>query len=612
MVAAAGPLLPVVLAAIEITMADGTAERLDAAVDSSTVPLDTTDANLASTAPPPIASLPLSSSSHANDHVPSLPSAPVSSLPSLTDLSALSSYFDIPATAAFIQRHHATRVALQFPDSLLCYSSVVSHLLSSIPSSTSDSPPSTCYVLADTAFSPCCVDVTAAAHVAAEVLVHYGLACLSCQYRLPVHYVFGNAALDVEAVAAAVTDSEWQTDEEVREGRGVLLFCDLEYEWAMDSLRETIDQRQQRNSSHRSIILVTVQQRQRHDDDSKQAEEEKADHSKAADVVDHCIDGHHFTLPSSKPLSSFALLFVGSAASPLLTDIMLNYNSLPTYLLTPAACSASSSATQYRIEAASSSATIRRTLSRRYYLTQHLLSAHIYGLLVTALSHSALLPTLSRLKQLIAAANKRSYTFMMGKPNPSKLANIAEVDVWVVLGCPFSALLGSAGSSHGRSEYFRELVTPVELEMGLTGKLWTGEYCTDMATVGGKQADSVGQDDERKASAEEDDIVFDSATGKLRSVLPSFSRGGTQLVVREEGHLVRSATDVMKERSWKGLETDADRRARLESEQAEAAADGDLARKQRIDLSTLEHGLQGIASQYSKDEAHMRRLGAER
>ena len=602
-------------------MADGSADRLDSSIDSSaTQLLDTTDPNLASTAPPPTTPLPLSSSSHANDHQPSLTSNTASpnssSLPSLSDLSALSSYFDIPATAAFIHRHKASRIALQFPDSLLAYSSVISHLLTASSSSHTSSP-LTCYVLADTAFSSCCVDVTAAAHVAAEVVVHYGLACLSCQYRLPVHYVFGRAPLDVEAVAAVVTDSGWQTEDERRDGRGVLLFSDLEYEWAMGSLREAVNRRQQHSSSHRTIVIATVQQQQqRQEQDSKQAEQETTDESKATTCADssYTIDGHHFTLPASTPLSSFTLVFLCSAASPLLTDLMLNYNSLPAYLLTLAA-STSTSAPSYQIEAASSSASIRRTLSRRYYLTQHLLSARIYGLLVTALSHSALLSTLSHVKRLITAADKRSYTFMMGKPNPSKLANIAEVDVWVVLGCPFSALLGG---SQGRGEYFRELVTPVELEMGLTGRLWTGDYCTDMATVGrqseGQQADEH-EDGERKTTAageEEEEVVFDSATGKLRSALPSFNRVGTQLVVREEGQLVRSAADVMKERSWKGLETEADRRARLEREQADAAADGVVAVKPHIDLSTLEHGLQGIASQYSKDERHVSRLDAER
>ena len=592
----AAPLLSQLAA--DVTMADGSADRLDPSIDTSTIPLDTTDPNLTSTAPPPTTPLPLSSSSHSNDHKPSQPPTTTTSLPSLTDLSGLSSYFDVVATIAFIRLHSATRVALQFPDSLLAYSAVISHLLRS-SSSAADSPPLICYVLADTAFSPCCVDVTAAAHVAAEVVVHYGLACLSCHYQLPVHYVFGKAALDVEAAADAVLDSDWQPSDSSAGSSGVLLFGDLEYEWAMDSLREAIERREQQNShSRRTVVIATVQQQQRREQDSEQVEEVKADKERAvACGVEHSIDGHHFTLPEPTSLSSYTLLFLGSATSPLLTDLMLNYNSLPAYLLAPAA-----SASPYRVEAASSSASIRRTLSRRYYLTQHLMSARIYGLLVTALSHSALLATLGHVKRLIAAANKRSYTFMMGKPNPSKLANIAEVDVWVVLGCPFSALLGGGGG-----DYFRELVTPVELEMGLTGRLWTGEYRTDMATVGNKPAEGrEGDDNAERKAADEDGVVFDSATGKLRSALPSFDPGGTQLVVREEGHLMRTAVNVMKERSWKGLETEADRRVRLASEQADAVADGDeVSDRQRIDRSTLEHGLQGVASRYSKDDKHV-------
>ena len=50
-------------------------------------------------------------------------------------------------------------------------------------------------MLADTPYGTCCVDEVAAQHLNADVVVHYGHACLSPTRRLPVHYVFAGYPL---------------------------------------------------------------------------------------------------------------------------------------------------------------------------------------------------------------------------------------------------------------------------------------------------------------------------------------------------------------------------------------------------------------------------------
>jgi diphthamide biosynthesis protein 2 len=53
--------------------------------------------------------------------------------------------------------------------------------------------------------------------------------------------------------------------------------------------------------------------------------------------------------------------------------------------------------------------------------------AAILGLLVSTLSGSDRVQAALRvLRRLIAAAGKRSYTVLIGKPNPAKLANFPE------------------------------------------------------------------------------------------------------------------------------------------------------------------------------------------
>mmetsp|Transcript_1969 Transcript_1969/g.4492 ORF Transcript_1969/g.4492 Transcript_1969/m.4492 type:complete len:86 (+) Transcript_1969:1016-1273(+) len=48
---------------------------------------------------------------------------------------------------------------------------------------------------------------------------------------------------------------------------------------------------------------------------------------------------------------------------------------------------------------------------------------------------------LETLRKVIAAAGKKSYTFVMGRITPEKLANFPEVDVFVLISCPQLALL---------------------------------------------------------------------------------------------------------------------------------------------------------------------------
>ncbi len=78
-------------------------------------------------------------------------------------------------------------------------------------SSASTSPPNKgvpeLYILADTSYGGCCVDEVAAKHVDADLMVHYGHACLSATARLPVIYVFTKQPLaDVSAAARSLAD----------------------------------------------------------------------------------------------------------------------------------------------------------------------------------------------------------------------------------------------------------------------------------------------------------------------------------------------------------------------------------------------------------------------
>lgn len=72
-----------------------------------------------------------------------------------------------------------------------------------------------------------------------------------------------------------------------------------------------------------------------------------------------------------------------------------------------------------------------------------------------------------------ARAGKKTYTFLMGKPNPAKLANFPEVDVFVLVADPEGLILDSR-------EYYAPLITSYEAHVAFSpGAEWTGTYRLD-------------------------------------------------------------------------------------------------------------------------------------
>ena len=108
-------------------------------------------------------------------------------------------YYEIDRIAASIRDQNYTRVALQFPDDLLHEAPIVLKFLQSQLSSSE-----LVFCLGDTTYASCCPDGIAAAHLQADVLVHYGHACLSeiasGNTNMPVLYSFGQQPLPEECL----------------------------------------------------------------------------------------------------------------------------------------------------------------------------------------------------------------------------------------------------------------------------------------------------------------------------------------------------------------------------------------------------------------------------
>lgn len=111
------------------------------------------------------------------------------------------------------------------------------------------------------------------------------------------------------------------------------------------------------------------------------------------------------------------MLWVGPPSGPALTCLQLCHSSARWAAFDPAYGS--------RIEGLSPE--VGRLLKRRYYLVEKAKQAQIVGLLVGTLGSAGYLQTLHHIRSLAAAAGKKTYTLLMGKPQPAKLANFPEV-----------------------------------------------------------------------------------------------------------------------------------------------------------------------------------------
>lgn len=67
--------------------------------------------------------------------------------------------------------------------------------------------------------------------------------------------------------------------------------------------------------------------------------------------------------------------------------------------------------------------------------------ANVIGIVAGTLGVANYRNVLDTLKALISRAGKKSYTFVMGKLNVAKLANFAEIDIYVLVACPENTLV---------------------------------------------------------------------------------------------------------------------------------------------------------------------------
>ncbi|KAI5925675.1 putative diphthamide synthesis protein-domain-containing protein [Camillea tinctor] len=434
--------------------------------------------------------------------------------------------YEIARTADEIQTQKWKRIALQFPDAMLPDAPWVVDALgkelrrrSENANAPSQVQGQRLYILADTSYSACCVDEIAAEHADADAVVHYGRACLSPTSRLPVLHIFTRQKLDYDAVVEAF-EKEFQDKAEHK----VIVMADVMFQEHVKPVCELL-----RAKGYSHIIATEIAR-----DPSGTIPNRKllyldpASQENNAAGNDDDLHAHHL-FHISNPPTSLLLTLSSRLAS-------LRIYATPSSPYTTASEVPDPSATP-------------SMLRRRYALVIRLATASIIGILVNTLSVKNYMSTIATLREQIAAAGKKSYTIVVGKLNTAKLANFAEIDGWVVVGCWESGLVEQDG-------LWKPVITPFELGLALQGeetRIWTGEWWGGIEGVKGGEDKSKDIEAETKEGEEEpvlvpdDDVAggvddeeseppeFDLRTGKLvshsrpmRVVIRDASTNGTQ------------------------------------------------------------------------------------
>ncbi|ETE68404.1 Diphthamide biosynthesis protein 2, partial [Ophiophagus hannah] len=416
-------------------------------------------------------------------------------------------FYELERAAAFVSDNGFTKIALQFPDTLLPDSADVATRMETATGAKM-------YVLGDTSYGSCCVDEVAAEHVGAEAIVHYGPACLSPCRKLPVLHIFGQEQLDV--MRCVEVFQELYPDRQAY----VVVLSDSAFFHAIDDLASKLQ------PIYPNVVFAQLDSKKNLD----------SSHPISGMIQQF---GRRFIIDEDHGLENYSMFYIGSEG-PELTNFMLSWNQCPFSSFDPRTG-------QGRCETLD----VNRALRRRLYLVERARDAQVVGIVVGTLGVEDYLSVLDHLRQIIHRAGKRAYTLAVGKPNPAKLANFLEVDIFVLVACPQNSLLNS-------TDFYRPLITPYELEIACNpARTWTGRYVTDFRHLLPGACDHVLFPE--KTNIEPSISLI---TGQLRSVDPSLipdtePNSGTAVICRN--HLqtvcqISPAASFLESRSWRGLE----------------------------------------------------------
>jgi diphthamide biosynthesis protein 2 len=386
------------------------------------------------------------------------------------------------------------------------------------------------FVLGDTTFGSCCPDEVSAMHLDADVLIHYGHACLSPTFSLPVLYSFGITDLDacflVDTVIHEVKRSGSQR---------LLLLFQVQYHHVIQDIQTRL--------SEKGDILVIAghipSQNMVFNDDMEPGidTEPKADTMKVGGLE----------LPCNLDLSKFTCLYVGDPTeSRQYANIMMRFASLaergPNSIWT---YQPSTQTLETELPG-----DIQRRLNRRFFLTQKARDAATFGILVGTLSQRHFRNAVTALQRIIHDSGRSCYTFAVGKINDAKLANFGEIECYVLVACSENSILENERDLHV------PVITPLELDIALGNSEWA-EYSLDYNDFLSKTQDHAAPSN--KQDRDKEAPYFSLVSGKFEDSRKGIASTEVNLsALPGAGQLsayTSKGAEFLRNREYQGLET---------------------------------------------------------
>lgn len=195
-----------------------------------------------------------------------------------------------------------------------------------------------------------------------------------------------------------------------------------------------------------------------------------------------------------------------------------------------------------------------QAVRRRHFFVEKAKSAQVVGVAVESVADAETRNTVKRVESMARNANKTVYVFVMSRVAPAKLANFPEVDVFVLVACPYTCLVDS-------KQYYAPVITTFEAQMAFANVPWTGKYrfglcSSEMAVEGGD--DSLYGMNHRKTPNRELAERVPQELGCLDSEikLQSVVKDRGLLLTGNRGVQAVNAAEFLSMRTYKGLVLD--------------------------------------------------------
>lgn len=496
----------------------------------------------------------------------------------------LDEMLELRDASVFMKAAGVSRIALQFPDGLLCHASRsverLQALMLNVVEASADvslvpcvSKPVDVVVLGDTSFGSDMVDEVAAKHYdpsdalansrglstdasaghsgakAAVGVVHFGSATLSASTSLPVYYALGKAPFDLDfvsrsikaallelvpALASAHTEA---AAGEVSPKRTLWLSADSDLLHALPAVKDSLAALLPPTTA---IVVppTTVSFTPEPRTEAAAAADASAASPAASGGSVGAVPPMDAAAYAAEQLGSealagsptgegavdaggIAIAHVGSGGESL-RRLCLVLGGVPTATVPPAA---SGSADGDCVEWGAHGGTDSRALTRHFLHAQRARLAHSVALVAGTMAARGFLPLLRGLRRLIRQSGRRCTTLLVGKLNPAKLANFEGVDVFVVLGAGDAALLPASS----QRDFAHPVLAVHELLMGLLPEKvpWQGRLVSDVSSLlellGRVAPECLADGTDATGGREEDSAAPPAAASGSDSDAPYFS-----------------------------------------------------------------------------------------